>query len=205
MESGTGMKNQSGLLFLSPLKADRPTMVSGPGRSGTTAMARALAGGGLVRQWADDSRNAEVLAMQQAWEKKDASSLRRLMESLPLRSVTKVPNACVWAVDRRELLNQWDGNWVVTVRDPLCMAAHDGQPAALRLAWRVAAYIQTIAAAQAISQTHGMVLVSYEKLVMEPAAILNPLAEALGLDAFAMLKEINASDGRYFGRFSNGE
>ena len=191
------MKIENGILFLSALNPERPTMVSGPGRSGTTAMARALAAGGLAGQWESDSRNAELYAMQQAWERKDTAALKRLMESLAAASVTKVPNAVIWAVDRRDMLAQWDGNWIVTLRDPLCMAAHDGAPATLRLAWRMSAYLQTVAAAQEVARTHGVALVSYEKLLSCPEAILRPLAAALHLDPCAMIQEISATDGRY--------
>lgn len=198
----------SGVLTLSPPRARVPVMVSGQGRSGTTAMARVLRAMGYAGYWDDDSRNAEELAVQQAWEWGDRESLSRVHEDrLQAPWVCKVPNASWWATHWPVMSGAWGGDWILMVRDPLMMSAHDGEPRFDRWRHRASGYAETVECSLKLSQTgRGVSVVCYEALLTKPLEVFDELGfeQRLGMalhwDRYlSARREIVPSDPRYYG------
>lgn len=199
--------------WLGTWQPQAPVMVSGQGRSGTTALVRALASAGLAPFWEPGSAGAEELEMLRAWERGESATIARLVTARRALGqwVSKVPNAAIWAANRSGLANAWGGNWAIITRDPLAMVAHDltreeaATPSAVgyRLHYRVAGYAQTVGAAQRLADGWGVVVVSFEKLLTDPATVLRDLSAHLPiLDIPAGVDEIRAGDARYY-RYPN--
>lgn len=201
----------SSVYWLSNWQPSLPVMVSGQGRSGTTALVRALGAAGLPHYWEPGSAGAEELAMLRSWEKGEGNAIARLVESRQQvgQWVSKVPNAAIWAANRIGLARAWGGNWAIITRDPAAMASHDFakgdlvDPATIgyRLHYRAAGYIQTIASAQRLAHSTGVVLISYEKLLSQPSEVLAELAQKMPLrDISAGAAEVRPQDPRYYSR-----
>ena len=189
-------RRNSSVLILRPLDPQLPVMVSGAGRSGTTALARAISGGGY-RNYADAaSPSAEEYQMIHSWAKADLKQVNDLVQSRSGRWLSKVPNACVWAAYRPGWRLAWTGNWVITTRDPLASAWRDPGELNHALGNRMSIYISVIESARALAQFgYGVALVCMEKVLLCPDLVLSDLKLELDVDAGS--REVIVEDERY--------
>lgn len=183
-----------GTLILRPLRPNTPVMISGEGRSGTTAMARALRAGGLDIIYPDDSANAEVDPYTDAWHHKQKDALTAwYQEASRNRSGTwgvKVPGANIIAT-WPGMSHLWPGDWIIMTRDPLSRLAYGDTLAVL-----ISSYLATFGAANRLDLAgRGVVLVSYEKLLTASHEVLASLG--LKIDITAAAAEIIPGDPRY--------
>lgn len=169
-----------------------PIMVSGEGRSGTTAMARALRAGGVRMIYPEDAAHAEDSGFTAAWHRKDKNALVAWITEHEGKDWwgAKVPGASTIATwpGMRDI---WPGDWIIMTRDPLARMAY-GEP----LPSLVSGYLSTIGSATRLNLSKaGVALVSYEKLALAPKAVFTALG--LPIDIEAAAAEIIPADPRY--------
>lgn len=186
-----------------------PTMISGGGRCGTTAMMRAVAAMGFPAYYSGDSVNAEEPSAVSAFFGSGEGWAEWMAENeyRGSRWATKIPAAVIRAAHRPDLASIWAGNWLIVVRDPVAAAVRDASLACRGVEQavysRTAEMLQVISAAFHLSrQGFGVFVVSYEKLCMNPSRTLADVAAWLG-HAHPLLAdavdEIRPEDPRYLG------
>lgn len=141
----------------------------------------------------------------------EPDGVSRFCSALNYGRVTKVPVAINRAAADPRLCDAWVGDWIVMMRDPVALAARDGD--AMRgiglhrsdtynLSLRCGEANHTLAAAVEIaSRGRGVLMVSYEKMMTSPHQTFSAVSDWLGwaIDADAAMKEIVINDPRYLG------
>lgn len=192
------------LLSLSPFDPSRPLMVSGNGRSGTTAVARVCAALGLRHYWDPRSQNAED-ELTDAWLNRDLDMIRRTRLSRSAGWIGKVPGAIHLAHEDRRFAAAADCNWLLTVRDPCAEAAHDQQQRPGESVWlsmhrRVQMAAQITEAIKWLGPQTGVAIVSYERLLLSTGPTVQAIADWICRPyAPEAVQEIVPADPRYTG------
>lgn len=183
-----------GVQSLRPALPDRWFCISGSGRSGTTALIRGLKAGG-VHSYNGRDANCEGPLTQhyihQDWETIDKLTRKRVKEH-PIH-VDKVPmmhHAARASNIRRS--NLFWPNWIISIRDPLAIAmrhiAQGKHPQKTIGAWALHFTIEcrnNLVAAMDLAkngENYGILLVSYEKLLVSPERTLGAIGDWMGID-----------------------
>jgi hypothetical protein len=159
-----------GLVILRPYDASKPLMVSGGGRSGTTALARACAALGLRHDWTDDSLNAEEVEIRDAWLAKSPEAVAKIRQQRGTGWVGKFPIAAHVARLFPALMEAADCNWICSLRDPINEVFYDRltdpkKSVVEQLNYRLRQSESIIAGSNAAASTGvGSALVSYEAI-----------------------------------------
>ena len=185
----------SGICILSKYKKDRPTLIGGLGRGGTSAVAKAFAHsgakfspllkGGSYRSWESPYALTAVTHGHPIVFSRWMSEEDRRHKCSDW--VTKVPVAERHIANNNEKMNMWDGNFIIVTRDILAGALREllvvnstADPVDTIL-YRNGIAMQSISAAALLSRkNHGVILVSYEKLILHPARVLGDIFDWMG-------------------------
>jgi hypothetical protein len=181
-------------------------MISGAGRSGTTALMRCMAAAGMKCD-AKELLNANAEGnLTEAFASDNASYIAARAAVFGHNHVAKVPMACVKAAINPGLMDAWSGNWLIVMRDPVATASREisvrsiarGAPHYM-LAVRGAESQQIINSAIQLSRFTGVAMVSYEKLLSGAATVMQDIASWLSIeiDINAAVSEVVANDPRY--------
>ena len=192
-EAFIGITN--GVMPLSPFR-DAPTMICGPGRGGTTAMATCFARSPNCRFVTDDDSrgaNLEVVGMNRAISSGNHEVLRAFRERTEReycpRFFFKNPGFEIHQRKCPELLNVWSGaNLIVMSRDPLCLTqrelsvTNDRRETKEHLYASANRTLSSYSGAVMCSEFMGVAVVSYEKLVVNPEEVARSLNEWMGIE-----------------------
>jgi hypothetical protein len=203
-----------GAVLLRPYDPAKPLMVSGTGRSGTTALARVCAALGLRHSWDARSLNAEEDVIRDAWQTSDLAAVRAIRQERGPGWVGKFPLAVHWARVTPGLMEAADCNWIVSLRDPIAEVHRDRetQPdrhVVTQIEDRLLRSTYIVRGCHAAACTGvGAAMVSYEALCdpRKQSAIIARLARWIAgtpdaAKIAAALDEVRPGDARYRGEF----
>lgn len=162
--------NVQGMLPFAPYVPSLPLMVSGNGRSGTTAVLRVCASLGLLTYHDPASTNCEEQTIQDGWLQRDPIALAGIREQRGAGWVAKFPVALAILNNQPRLLGASDCNWLCCFRDPVSQVFYDlsggrGLPRLQRLQYRLALDREcTLGLSSAIESGRGAAAVSFEAL-----------------------------------------
>jgi len=187
----------NGVAALSECRRTRPTLISGTGRSGTTALARCFLNSDdvkFVTQDETDGSNLEVAELNKALAAHDkvawAEFIRKSSEEVAHDFVFKNPRFEIHALredsdDFSEVLR--DCNVIVMTRDPFLVATREWSIHARRNAEEkgrtfgdhvrkcCAVLGLSMKGAIELSKSMGVLLVSYEKLITQPQQVADEI------------------------------
>ena len=199
----------SGVVPLSCYRRDQPLLICGPGRSGTTAMARCFLVSEHVRFVTDaigDRSALEIAGMFPKNVREDPQRLARFRESVSRDYATdfvfKSPAMESELYSSTDVRAAWQGaNLLIMSRCPVATALREftvnPQYAALQTQLHEAAIRakSSITIAGVLSETMGVVCVSYEKLLSSPEEVFLTLNEWFGKEVIprrcASVVEVN--------------
>ena len=122
-----------GLLELRPCNPTRGVMVAGPGRCGTTGVARVIDALGIPFYGEPDPVTAEEAEVAKAFgcyppEPEDSNTLREIFGGI--RVMAKCPLSMLRAESNPDLGNKAQVDWILVTRDitPQCHYDREGQP-----------------------------------------------------------------------------
>lgn len=205
-----------GAVILRPYDPSKPLMVSGSGRSGTTALARVCAALGLRYYWDVRSLNAEEDSIREAWQCYDLDAVRTIRAYRGAGWVGKFPLAVHWARVTPGLMEAADCNWIASLRDPVCEVYYDRQTPSTRhpvtqIEDRLTASTNIVRGCHAAACTGvGAAMVSYEALCdpRKQGSIIARLARWIAgstpdaAKISAAIDEVRPADSRYRGEWS---
>ena len=158
-----------GAMPLSARRPLKPILVTGSGRSGTTAVARILAAGGMSHFWDPDSLNAETLEDILAWEGRGnpeaIAEIRQRRGEGPW--LYKKPLVLHKMRGNSALVPLVDSDLVVVCRDPVAEARYDGADRERAILSRARLAAQQIEFAIQLAGRWGVMFLSYD-LMKDP-------------------------------------
>lgn len=209
MDLNTIIKNNAqpnpGIFILNPLVPNEPLMISGWGSSGTTGMLRALTKLDMQPYFHSNGFNQEDPTLVHYWHKKDITAIKEDRILKKNNRLCKVPGAAIWAANKPELSEAWNGQWLIMTRDPVARAFYwkDPDKQIEHLLKTLKETTELINAAITLAKKYPCILVCYEKLLIKPTAVLTNIAEMLHLDLAKIplaVSEIIPEDPRYRGK-----
>ncbi len=188
--------SNNGLISLNKFQRARPVCVSGAGRSGTTALARVVDAMG-VPSFFGDAGNAEEEGISPLCHGMHEEGLRdEFAEKTAGRRgvwLLKVPGLSVHAANHAAVRRALNCNWLIVLRDPVAISdrllslhGDDERPADFTIVNTALENNYVIASAIELARHHGVMLVSYEKLLVKPDPIIEEIAYQLGLREYDM-------------------
>ncbi len=187
----------SGVIPLSPYRSQQPSMICGPGRGGTSALAGSFVKSGVCNFVATD------LSDGGNYELKDINTMlidkvsggaafkkfrQETQKNYAKDFMFKTPSYEMIQRANPELTEAWSGaNLIVMVRDPVCLAMREysveidrkrNQERHVEAATR--RVTSSIKAAYELSDRMGVVLVSYEKLMLATSEAFDSINSWLG-------------------------
>ncbi len=175
------LKFNPGVVVLTPFKEDKPTVVCGNGRSGTSAVMATIIAGGAKCVLSRNSANNESWDFAEALKCKDTliTFVEGVSREYSKEFVVKRP---LFEGVRRL---PWEGNLIGVFRDAVGVLGRE-----LTCEPRIPGDIDKVLSRQLNSAIHlkerslncGVALISYEKLLTAPEECLAALAEWAGFD-----------------------
>ena len=208
------MSSPQGLTVLSAADHSKPWLISGSGRSGTTALARLCAALGLTSL--DNGHNTlEHQGMRVAHAERNVEWVRAFRRGWTAGCLVKTPGLGIVAGRDAEMAEALDCNYLFSFRDVVVESFYDTiqHPDAnvgemMRTRANMAAL--SVSSALVLSQSTGVIMVSYEKLIqpLSNRALVTRLCTLIGgspdnIDA-AMLT-ISPEDAAYRQRARGGQ
>lgn len=182
-----------GIIDVSPFRPGQPTLVSGSGRSGTTAMARCFCSSPGVRFVATSvayESNLEVEGMTPSEIRAEPEKLGRFRERVSCEYSPEFVWKCPLLHACSDILRDyWAGaNIVLMVRCPVATARREISVAQVyrsdlrHLEEAVERLRRLVKCASRASDCVGIVVVSYEKLLTSTQSVVGALNQWLGSD-----------------------
>lgn len=184
----------NGVIGLSAFREDEPVCIGGSGRSGTTALARCFAeseNAAVVACSVFPGSNLESSDFNRMILKNDAEALGKWTEKIRAeysrRFVVKFPNTEFRFAWHEALRSIWVGkNLIILLRDPVALACRlysvrtDDRPVADFLLKSANHNCASVNHAHTLAGQMGICLVSYEKLVVQPAEVARKINDWAG-------------------------
>lgn len=187
----------SGVIPLSPYRTEQPTMICGPGRGGTSALAGSFVKSGVCNFVAtdlSDGGNYELKGINTMLTDKVSGAVEfkkfreETQSGYAKDFVFKTPSYEIIQRANPELTEAWSGaNLIVMVRDPVCLAMREysveierkrNQDRHIEAATR--RVISSVKAAYELSDKMGVALVSYEKLMLATSEAFDSINTWMG-------------------------
>jgi hypothetical protein len=162
-----------GIRVLSAADYTKPWLISGSGRSGTTALARVCAALGL-RLLSTHPVNAAYEPMVRAYASRDLDEIRGIRKEWTAGCVIKMAGLGVTAGNDPAWASALDCNYIFSSRDAVAQTFYDQRQhpeADVGELLRNRTHMEELGVSSAIllSQSTGVIMVSYEKLI-QPAS-----------------------------------
>ena len=194
--SPDGIGLNDGVLDLSPFRVGQPTLICGLGRGGTTAMARCFAVSANARVVTDDASPESTLeahAVNRACREGNGEWLSRFRTRTSVEYdpefVIKSPVFEVRSRAKPGLREAWSGaNLLIMSRDPVCLSLREaslgtsGAKAGDFLIQSIQRLHTGLLSALEMAASMGVLIVSYEKLVVVPERVAGKVNAWWGRD-----------------------
>jgi len=218
------MTRNPGIVTLSDYRPNQPTLICGSGRSGTTAFATWIVNSGHFRFVADEaSRDStlEIKGINEAIARGDAAHLtafrKKTAKGYAKNFFLKSPLFEIHAEMKPPLKKSWAGaNVIILMRDPVAVGSREKSVetpgfilSAHRHVTEAANRLRaSIASALKLSETMGVALISYEKMITNSEDIAASFNEWTGNPALtlnAWSQSVRPNSPGYFKKLSEDE
>jgi len=206
------MTSPQGLTVLSAPDYSKPWLISGSGRSGTTALALVIQELGLPLLAGGMGNLSEHAGMHQAYLNRDLTWIRAFHDQWRAGHVVKTPILGVVAGTEPELAEALDCNYIFALRDPIAESYYDarqhpGANVAHLMLQRAVMAQNAVSSAITLSVSTGVLVLSYEKLIQPRSnrALVEYLCTLIGGQPSKIddaLRVINPEDEAYAQRLN---